>query len=302
MKAITFATFGGPEVLHLSDVPVPAPPAGTIRVRVKAVGVNPADWKIRRGWFESQFHTSLPSIPGSEIAGVVDAIGDGVAGVAVGDEVLGWAEGGAYAEFAIARTFTRKAPGVSWDVAAALPVAGEVAQRVLNLLNVQRGETLLVNGAAGSVGTIAVQLAVARGATVIGTASPDNLEYVRSLGALPVLYGDGLVERVRAVAPQGVNAVFDAAGKGALPAAITLAGGAARVITIADVDAAKYGVRFSAGTPADRSVSALAALVAQVAAGAVRVTIARTFPLARAAEAQRISEDGHVRGKLVLSI
>jgi NADPH:quinone reductase-like Zn-dependent oxidoreductase len=301
MKAISFSRFGGPEVLQLGDTAEPHPGDGAIRVRVRAAGVNPIDWKIRHGWMEAVFPTRLPSIPGIEIAGIVDEVGAGVAGIAVGDEVLGWAEGGGYAEYAIARRFVRKPADISWSIAAALPVAGEAARRVLDELDVRRGETLLVHGAAGAVGSLAVQLAKARGANVIGTASEENQEFVRSLGAIAVRYGDGLVERVRAAALQGVDAAFDKAGKGALQASSELTGGTARVITIADPDAEKYGVRFSGGGTGD-PVPGLAELAGQVASGAVQVTIARTFPLASAAEAQAASEAGHARGKIVLTV
>ncbi len=221
------------------------------------------------------------------LAGTVDEVGAGVTAVAVGDEVLGWVQGGGYAEYAIVHQVVRKLAGMSWLVAAAFSVSGEAAWRVLDQLDVRRDEILLVHGAAGAVGSLTVQLATARGAYVIGTASAENQEFVRSLGAVPVQYGDGLlVERVRALAPGGVDAAFDAAGKGALRASIELTGGPSRVITIADPDAEKYGVRF----------------VALVASGTLHITIARTFPLAAAAEAQAISEAGHARGKLVLTV
>jgi NADPH:quinone reductase-like Zn-dependent oxidoreductase len=301
MKAISFSQFGGPDVLQLVDLPEPHAGDGAIRLRVRTAGVNPFDWKVRRGFMEQAFPTPLPSVPGIEIAGTVDEVGAGVSGVAVGDEVVGWAEGGGYAEYAIARRFVRKPADVSWPVAAALPVAGSTAQRVLDQLDVRRGETLIVHGAAGAVGGMAVQLAKARGAHVIGTASVENQEFVRSLGAIPVPYGDGLVERVRAVAPNGVDAAFDAAGKDALEASIELTGGTARVITIADPDAAKYGVRFSGGGDED-PVRTLGEVVAQVASGALQIAIARTLPLESAGEAQAISEVGHVRGKIVLTV
>jgi len=173
---------------------------------------------------------------------------------------------------------------------------------VLDLLKVSAGETLLIHGAAGAVGTVAVQLAVRRGATVIGTASPANQAYLRDLGAVPVEYGDGLVERVRALAPRGIDAVFDVAGKGALPASIELRGGTSRIITIADMGAQSLGIPFSAGTPEMRSAPALADLARLVVDGALRLTVSATYPLERAAEAHRISEAGHARGKIVLLV
>lgn len=299
MKAITFARFGGPEVLELTDVPDPHATEGTVRVRVRAAGVNPIDWKVRRGMMEKSSPTTFPSIPGVEIAGTVDEVGPGVGELAVGDEVLGWTDGG-YAEYALARQLVRKPPDLSWELAAALPVAGETALRVLDELGVRSGETIVVHGASGAVGSLAVQLAKARGAEVIGTASAESQDAVRSLGATPVLYGDGLVERVRAAAPKGVSAAFDAAGRGALPALVELTGGTSRVITIADPEAERYGVHFSSGGGGDR-VPVLKELVDQLAAGALKITIASTFPLSAAAKAQAISEAGHARGKLILT-
>lgn len=302
MQAIVFEEFGGPDVLHVKEVEEPHPGPGQIRVAVRAAGVNPLDYKIRRGWMQQAFATPLPAIPGLEFAGVVDETGEGVTDAAVGDEVLGWTATGAYAPYALAETLVPKPASLGWDEAAAIPVAGETARRVLDELAVRDGETLLVHGAAGSVGSMAVQLAVARGAIVIGTAAPANHEYVRSLGAIPVAYGDGLVGRVRAAAPQGVDAVFDVAGKGALPDSIELRGGTTdRIITIADPDAGKYGVPYSSGGTLEQKRSGLAENVRLAAEGALRLNIARVFPLAEAAEAQATSEGGHAGGKLVIT-
>lgn len=217
MEAIVFEEFGGPEVLRLVETAKPQPGPGQVRVRVAAAGVNPLDHKIRNGWMQAVFPTPLPATPGAEFAGTVDALGEGVTDTAVGDEVLGWTATGAYAQYALSSAYAPKPAGLDWTAAAALPVATETAARVLALLGVRSGETLLVHGAAGVVGATAVQLAVAAGAEVVGTASPANHGYVRSLGATPVAYGEGLVGRVRAVAPRGVDAVFDAAGKARCP-------------------------------------------------------------------------------------
>lgn len=214
MEAIVYDEFGGPDVLRHEQIDEPEPRAGEVRVKVVAVGVNPLDYKRRYGWVEEFYPSVFPMVPGLEFAGVVDAVGEGATHVAVGDEVLGWTRTGAYAEYAIADDIVHKPAGLSFERAASLPVAGETAQRVLDLLRVKAGETLLVHGAAGVVGSVAVQLAVAAGVTVIGTASQPNHDYLRDLGAVAVAYGDGLAERVRAVAPQGVDAVFDAAGQG----------------------------------------------------------------------------------------
>ncbi|MFJ1579257.1 NADP-dependent oxidoreductase [Streptomyces sp. NPDC088147] len=305
MQAIVFEEFGGPDVLHVKEIAEPHAGPGEIRVAVKAAGVNPMDYKIRHGWMGQVFATPLPAVPGQEIAGVVDEIGAGVTDIAVGDDVLGWSTTGAYAQYALAETVVRKPASLGWAEAAALPVAGETAARVLDELALREGETLLLHGAAGAVGSVAAQLATARGAIVIGTASPANHEYVRSLGAIPVTYGDGLVERVRSVAPQGVDAVFDAAGMGALPDSIELRGGTTdRIVTIADQAAAELGVPFSAGMSggavAGRKHAGLAENARLAAEGALRLRIAGTYPLAEAAQAQQTSEEGHARGKLVI--
>jgi len=234
---------------------------------------------------------------------VVDALGEGVDDLSVGDEVLGWADGGAYAEYALASVtdLAPKPAGLDWAHAAALPVASETAERVLDLLGVSAGETLLIHGASGGVGTIAVQLAVARGARVIGTAGPANQEYVTSLGATALVYGDDLVQRVRELAPDGVDAVFDAAGKGALEDSIVLRGGTDRIVTTADFRARELGVVFAEG-PQRRSAARLAELARQAADGTLVTTISASYPLAEAAKAQQASDGGHNRGKIVLTV
>ncbi|MFB6630704.1 NADP-dependent oxidoreductase [Streptomyces sp. NPDC056362] len=306
MEAIVYEEFGGPEVLrHETGVERPEPGPGEVRVKVAAVGVNPVDWKRRYGWVEEFYPTTFPAVPGLEFAGTVDALGEGVTDLAVGDEVLGWTKTGAYAEYALAGTVAPKPAGLSWQAAAALPVAGETARRVLDLLRVREGETLFLHGAAGVVGSVAVQLAVAAGITVVGSASESNHAYLRELGAIPVAYGDGLADRVRAAAPEGVDAVFDAAGHGVLPVAIGLLGGGdaakERIVTIAATDAAEHGIVFSGvtGEPdaVRRGLTAQARLAVE---GALTVRIAETLPLKEAARAQEASESGHVRGKIVL--
>lgn len=307
MEAIVFEEFGGPEVLRFKDdAAEPHAGPGQVRVKVAAVGVNPIEYKIRNGWMEQVFPTALPAVPGNEFAGTIDEVGKGVTGLSVGDEVLGWTETGAYAAYALAQAsaVAPRPTGLEPAEAATLPIAGETAQRVLDLLGVRSGETLLIHGAAGAVGSMGVQLAVALGATVIGTASPANHEYLRSIGAVPVAYGGGLVERVRAVAPQGVDAVFDAAGKGALAASVELRGGTPdRIVTIADPDAARYNVPFaSGGSDRAKAREGLTHQAALAANGKLHISIAHTFPLRDAAKAQTLSESGHVRGKLVLLV
>ena len=301
MQAVVFEEFGGPEVLQLREIEEPHAGPGEVRVAVRAAGVNPADYKIRRGWFEAMSPTTLPAVPGYELAGVVDEVGEGVTEFAVGDEVVGWAKAGSYAQYAVGGIVAAKPANVPFEQAAALPVAGETSSRVLRELDLKQEETLLLHGAAGGVGTVAAQLAVGLGATVIGTASPANHDYLRSLGVIPVEYGDGLVERVRAAAPQGVDAVFDAVGKGALPASIELRGSTDRIVTIADPAAGDLGVTFSpGGTAPEQQKAGLAEQLQQVADGTLRLNVAETFPLADAARAQELSEAGHTSGKFVV--
>jgi NADPH:quinone reductase-like Zn-dependent oxidoreductase len=301
MKAVVFDEFGGPEVLQTREIDDPHAGPGEVRVAVRAAGVNPADFKVRRGWFEAMGKTTFPAVPGFELAGVVDEVGEGVTEFAVGDEVVGWAKAGSYAQRAVAGVVAAKPANVPWEQAVALPVAGETSRRVLRELDLKQGETLLLHGAAGGVGAVAAQLAVALGATVIGTASPANHDYLRSLGVVPVEYGGGLVERVRAAAPQGVDAVFDVAGKGALPDSIELRGGTDRIVTIADPAAGDLGVTFSAGgTSAEERKAGLVEQLQQVADGVLRLNVAETFPLADAAKAQELSEAGHTAGKFVV--
>ncbi len=298
MKAVRFSQFGGPEVLEIVDLPDPHPGTGQVRIAVRAAGVNASDWKKRTGLMDEE----LPQTLGYEAAGVVDELGEGVTDVAVGDRVFGMSgAGAAQAELAVLDYYAPIPPSLGFAEAAALPAAVETATRALDQLGVGAGSTLLINGASGSVGSAAVQLAVARGARVIGTASPANHDYLRSLGAGPVAYGEGLVKRVRAFAPDGVDLALDVAGSGVLPELIELAGGPVHVVTIADfAGAQEYGVRFSRGD-VGRAIHALAEIGDLIESGGFSpLPVAQTFPLAEVAEAHRVSEDGHLRGKLVL--
>src|ERR1700761_5727956 len=295
MQAVQFSQFGGPEVLELVEVDDPHPGPGQIRILVRAVAINPIDWKVRSGLMGGD----LPRRTGVEVAGIVDQLGEGVDDVAVGDRVFGNAPGGA-AQLVLSSFYAVIPPSLAFVSAAALPVAAETAERALDLLGVGPGMTLLVNGASGAVGVAAIQFARERGARVIGTASLDNQDYVRSFGAEPTTYGDGLVERVRALAPDGVDRALDAAGGGALPALVELTGSPDRVVTIADyMGAQETGVPFTGGTSAWH---ALHEVIPLIEAGRFSVPVAQTFPLAEIAEAHRISEGGHPRGKLVLTV
>lgn len=295
--AVVYTETGSADVLRLTEVDEPRAGTDQVRVAVRAAGVNPIDWKIRSGAYGTP---ELPKTPGIDVAGVVDEVGDGVTDVEIGDEVFGFAVAGSYAQYAVVGDFVRKPADMPWEVAAALPVAAETSQRVLDLLEVGQGDTLLLHGAAGSVGGIATQMAVARGAGVIGTASEGNHAYLRSLGATPTVYGDGLVDRVRALAPDGVDAVFDAAGQDDLPASIELRGGRTdRIVTIADGRAEELGVTFSGGG-GDRSLAGLQEMAVAFERGDLVLPIQATYDLADAAAAHRDSEQRHGRGKIVL--
>lgn len=300
MRAIQYESYGGPEVLQLVDVVEPHAAAKQIRVAVKAVGVNPVDWKFRQGMMGG----ALPRRTGLDVAGVVDELGELVSDVAVGDRVFGSVVGGdGAAEFALLEHYAQIPPSLDFAGAAALPVAVETATRTLDLLDVSAGQTVLVNGAAGAVGISTVQLARERGAKVIGTASVANHDYLSSFGAEATTYGDGLVERVRELAPDGVDRAIDDAGGGALPALVELAGGTGHVVTIADYQGAQEtGVTVTGGPDSKRAWYALKDVAELIEAGRFSLPVAQTFPLEQIAEAHRLSESGHVRGKLVLLV
>jgi NADPH:quinone reductase-like Zn-dependent oxidoreductase len=297
MKAARFTRFGGPEVLEIVDLPDPHADAGQVRIAVRAAGVNASDWKKRSG----QMDPELPQTLGYEAAGVVDEVGDGVSGVAIGDRVFGFsAEGAAQAELAVLSDFAPIPASLDFVQVAALPAALETAARALDQLGVAAGSTVLISGASGNVGSVAVQLAVARGARVIGTASAANHDGLRALGAEPVSYGEGLVERVRELAPDGVDRALDVAGSGILPELIELAGGPENVVTIADfLGAREHGVRFSRGD-AGRALYVLGEVGELVESGRLTIPPIQTYSLAQIAEAHRVGEAGGVHGKIVL--
>jgi NADPH:quinone reductase-like Zn-dependent oxidoreductase len=297
--AITFSRYGEPDVLSVAQVAIPQPGPGQVRIRVRAVSVNMIDLKIRSGMMDGIFPVQFPVTPGWDVAGVVDAAGDG-ATAAAGDEVFGVATTGGYSEYALLDRPVPKPAKLPFETAAAIVTVGEAAFRVLKHLALRAGQTLLILGAGGSVGTIAVQLAAARGVKVIGTAAQQDLERLTALGATAVRYGDGWTERVLAVAQDGVDAVFDTSGSGLLADAVALAGDASRVITIADHAAAAHGVRFTGADPADRAPQALPELASLAAAGQLSVPVWRTYPLAQAAQAHADLQARRNRGKIVL--
>lgn len=297
MKALQFSEYGGPEVLTVGEAPDPHPGPGQVRIRVRASSVNPVDWKIRAGYMSQGKPLEGPVVPGWDASGVVDELGEGVTDVAVGDDVFGLGTGTA-AELAVLHAYAPKPASVDWSVAAAAGVAAETSIRSLDLVGVGAGSTVLVDGGAGGVGAVAVQIAVGRGATVVATAGEDNLGYLAEIGATAIRYGDGLADRARAAAPGGFDAVFDVAGKTDAAVLVGLVPEASQVVSIANFGAAGSGIRVTQGGEGDPR--AAMAETARLLEQNLLVIKFQTFPLDRAAEAHRISEGGHVRGKLVL--
>ena len=298
MRALQYTEHGGPEVLSWGDAPTPHAEPGQIRIAVRAASVNPVDWKQVTGAMSGGHAMSGPAYLGFDAAGVVDEVGEGVTGVSVGDEVFGRGQN-TQAEYAVLDAWAVKAPSVDWALAAAAGVAGETSERGLRLLAVKAGDAIFIDGGAGGVGAVAVQMAVARGATVIAFSSEANHDYLREIGAMPVLYGPGVGDRVRAVAGGRVDAVFDVAGKTPAEDLVGLVSEPSQVVSIANFAAAESGARVTGGGADSRPMEALAE-VAELLAQNKLVIKFQTFPFDRAAEAYRISQGGHVRGKLVL--
>jgi enoyl reductase len=299
--AMVFDRYGPPDVLRLAELPDPQAGPGQVRVRVKAAGVQPFDVKLRSGAMAGFLPVSFPQTIGNEYAGVVDQVGDGVTNLAVGDEVLGSTMLSGYSQHVVvaAENAVAKPPELDFPTAAALVAASQTASGALDELNVGKGDVLLVHAAAGSVGTMAVQLGRLRGATVVGTASPPNHDYLRELGAIPVAYGDGLADRVRAAAPGGIDVVLDAVGGAAIPASVELVADSDRIGTIIDdQQAADHGVRV---VLAGRSPARLASVIALAAEGKLVMPV-RRYLLADAIAAHRAVESGHGRGKVVLIV
>lgn len=298
MRALQFTEYAGPEVLRWGDAPVPHAGPGQVRIAVRAASVNPADWKTLTGAMSGGQPLTGTGYLGYDAAGVVDEAGEGVTGVSVGDEVFGGGQG-TQAEYAVLDSWAAKPPSIDWAVAAAAGVASETAERGLRLLGVKAGDTLFIDGGAGGVGAVAVQMAVARGVRVIASASEANLDYLREIGAAPVLYGEGVAARVQAAAGGQVSAVFDVAGKTPAGELVSLVSEPSQVLSIANFAAGQAGVRVTGGGADSKPMEALAEAAGLLAQNKLVIKV-QTFPFDRAAEAYRISQGGHVRGKLVL--
>lgn len=305
MRAIAYDRYGGPEVLQLVDLPTPKVGPDSVLVRVHATSVNPVDWKVREGGLDGLMDAVFPVVPGWDVAGVVEQVGLDTPEYAVGDEVYGYVRkdalgGGTTAELVAApvRTLALKPASLTFEEAAAVPLAGLTAYQALRRLGVTEGDTVLIHNAAGGVGTFAVQVARALGARVIGTASEPRHDLLRSLGATPVTYGDGLVERVRAEAPDGVDVVLDLVG-GVVGTTPDVGTADVRAGSITDPSVRDVGGEYMWVRPDSADLTALAVLIDE---GAVRVEVARTFPMEETAAAHELSATGHVQGKVVIRV
>nr|WP_145160057.1 NADP-dependent oxidoreductase [Paenibacillus terrae] len=305
MKAITFNRLGPPDVLQLTELPVPSAGPGTVRIRVKTAGVMPIDAKVRSGSVPYAQSHPFPIIPGNEFAGIIDEVGDGVSEFVRGDEVIGFTMFGGYAEYVVVSSdqLVRKPAGMPWETAGGFTGNGQGAHMALEAIGIQPGDTVLIHGAAGGLGTFAVQLALAWGAgRVIGTASEANHDHLQRLGAIPLGYGDGLAALVRAIAPAGVDAALHAGGGDdiALQASVDLVQDLSRIVAmVPSVQAQTLGIRQLTGT---RSKERLTELVRLYNEGKVDIHIRKVLPLDQAREAHREIESGHGRGKIVLSV
>lgn len=300
MRAYGFVEVGGPDKQAFLEVPVPVPGPGELLVRVRMAGVNPGDWRLREGGYG----IDGPAVLGREVAGTVERIGPGVVGFAEGEEVFGGCPGmvGGWAELALVQASfaAHRPPSVSPEDAAVLPVAAGTAFDALTNLGLSRGMTLLVNGAGGGVGVVLVQLARAAGLTVIGTASPAKHDLIASYGATPVAYGDGVLERIRNAAPEGIDAVFDLVGGDSLRAVSALPADPAQMISVADRNLVKeLGGR---EIVRDRSSAVLGRLVKLVETGALTPHVTEVFAFDRAGDALALVEGGHTFGKIALRV
>ena len=303
-KAVRLEEYGGVDVLQIVEVPRPEPGPDQVLVQVKAAGINPGEAKIREGALAARWPATFPFGEGSDLAGVVVATGPGVTAFKAGDEVIGWTDNRAsHAEYVVteAEKLTPKPPAVPWEVAGALYVAGATAWAAVRAVSLSEGDTVVVAGAAGGVGSIAVQLAKRAGATVIGLASEPNHGWLRDHGVIPVTYGDGVEDRIRAAAPDGkVDAFVDTVGGDYVQLALDLGVAPSRVDTVANFEAVeKFGVKGD-GSMVGSSAAVLAELAGLIAAGELDIPITATYPLDQVQDAYRRLAEGHLLGKIVL--
>ncbi|WP_019135594.1 NADP-dependent oxidoreductase [Cellulomonas massiliensis] len=307
MRAITYSRYGGSDVLELTDLPTPKVGPDSVLVRVRAASVNPVDWKMRQGYLDQVMDVTFPAVPGWDVAGVVERVGLDTPELSVGDEVYGyvrkdWVQGGTFAEYVAApvRTLARKPARLSFEEAAAVPLAGLTAWQSIRRAGVTQGQIVLVHAAAGGVGQFAVQIARALGARVIGTASAGNHDHLRELGAEPVEYGDGLADRVRALAPGGVDVVLDYGSDDLVATSRAVLAPGGTVASIVDAKARdELGGHYVWVRPSSTDLDELGALLED---GRVRVDVGQVFELADAAAAHDASATGHTRGKIVVRV
>ncbi len=303
MKAVRFDRYGGPEVLEVREVERPTPAAGEALVRVRAAAINPGEISIREGLLADRWPTSFPCGEGSDLAGVVEELGTGVSAFAVGDAVCGWTDARAsHAEFVTvpADQLTAKPDGVSWEVAGSLFIAPLAAYASVEAVAPRAGEVLVVSGAAGGVGSIAVQLALRSGASVIGLASERNHPWLRSRGVVPVAYGEGQADRIRQAADGRLDAFIDTFGKGYVDLAIELGIPVERINTIADFAAVERLGVHAEGTHTVARIEVLREIARLLADGSLEVPIARTYPLGDVREAYKELAQRKTHGKIVL--
>jgi NADPH:quinone reductase-like Zn-dependent oxidoreductase len=302
-RAVKFDHYGGLEVLQVVDVPRPTPGPGQVLVKVKAAGINPGEISIRKGLFAERWPAKFPSGQGTDFAGVVEAAGPEVTKVAVGDEVIGFTEDRAsQAEFVVVKAgnLVPRPAEVSWEQAGGLFVVGTTAFAAVRAVDLKPGETVVVSGAAGGVGSIAVQLAKSAGAKVIGLAGEGNQQWLKDHGVIPVAYGDGVEDRIRTASGGKVDAFVDTFGGGYVELALKLGVAPNRIDTIIDFAAAeKYHVKTD-GNAAAANAEVLGQLAGLVATGKLEIPIARVYPLAKVREAYQELEQRHTRGKIVL--
>lgn len=306
MKAVFYSKYGDPGVLEYGDQPEPKVGPDTVLIEVKATSVNPVDWKVMAGYLDGAISAHFPVIPGWDVAGVVIQPGPAVPEFSAGDEVMGYVRmdtvgQGTFAERVAApvRTLSRKPTNLSWAEAATVPLTGLTALQALDALSVTDGDTVLIHNGAGGVGTFAIQIARARGARVIATASERNHDFLRELGAEPVTYGDGIAERVREVAPDGVTAVVDFVGGEDWKASLGALSQQGRIVSVADAEVKEHGGRYVFVRPVASDLATLADLIE---AGKVKPVLAETYPLEKAADAFAANMEGHTRGKIAVTV
>lgn len=302
-RAVRFDRYGGRDVLYVADLPTPEPAPGEVVVAVRAAGINPGEAYIRTGAMAERFPATFPSGEGSDFAGVVSAVGEGVTGFAVGDEVLGWSSSRSSHATHVAVPADQligKPPQLGWEQAGALYVVGATAYAAVRAVDPGPADTVAVSAAAGGVGTLVVQLLRLRGTTVLGIASERNHDWLRGHGVTPIAYGDGLTERLRAAAPDGIDAFIDLYGPQYVQLALDLGLPPQRIETIASFEkAAEVGAKIEGSADAT-TTDVLAEMADLVASGRIELPIAGTYPLDQVRDAFAVLEERHTRGKIVL--